>query len=106
MARMRISACLLALLSAPVFTATPKLTEDAFRETMKISPNVRMAYRDLACQPVQLCRRSSRRIGELRKRRQYHAEFPDPRDRPQSLLAIDDFRVDDPGHFHILSRFE
>ena len=52
MPRMRISACLLALFIAPVFAAAPKLTEDAFRKTMKVAPEVRMAYRDLQCQPV------------------------------------------------------
>jgi cytochrome oxidase Cu insertion factor (SCO1/SenC/PrrC family) len=52
MRRMRISACLLALVVSPVFAAAPKLTEDAFRKTMKIAPHVRMAYRDLACKPV------------------------------------------------------
>jgi len=52
MPRMRISACLLALVIAPAFAANPKLTEDAFRKTMKIAPTVRMAYRDLECKPV------------------------------------------------------
>jgi cytochrome oxidase Cu insertion factor (SCO1/SenC/PrrC family) len=50
--RMRISICLLAFLIAPAFAADPQLTEDSFRQTMKISPNVRMAYRDLDCKPV------------------------------------------------------
>jgi cytochrome oxidase Cu insertion factor (SCO1/SenC/PrrC family) len=52
MRRMRILACLLALVTVPVFAAAPKLTEDAFRKTMKIAPAVRMAYRDLECKPV------------------------------------------------------
>jgi len=52
MLRMRHSACLLALFIAPVFAAAPKLTEDAFRKTMNVAPDVRMAYRDLECKPV------------------------------------------------------
>jgi cytochrome oxidase Cu insertion factor (SCO1/SenC/PrrC family) len=52
MPRMRISAFLLPLVMAPAFAAAPRLTEDAFRATMKISPEVRMAYRDLTCKPV------------------------------------------------------
>jgi cytochrome oxidase Cu insertion factor (SCO1/SenC/PrrC family) len=52
MAGMRTSACLLALLVAPAFGAAPKLTEDAFRKSMNLAPEVRMAYRDLACKPV------------------------------------------------------
>jgi cytochrome oxidase Cu insertion factor (SCO1/SenC/PrrC family) len=52
MPRMRILACLLALVAAPVFAAKPQLTEDTFRKSMKIAPAVRMAYRDLECKPV------------------------------------------------------
>ena len=52
MARMRISVSLLLLLVAPAFGAAPVLTEDAFRKHMQLSPEVRMAYRDLACKPV------------------------------------------------------
>jgi cytochrome oxidase Cu insertion factor (SCO1/SenC/PrrC family) len=51
MPRMR-KLLLIALLVAPAFAAAPKLTEDAFRKTMDISPSVRMAYRDLQCKPV------------------------------------------------------
>ncbi|MEJ0087477.1 MAG: TlpA disulfide reductase family protein [Pseudomonadota bacterium] len=50
---MRITACLLlSLCGTAALAAPPKLTEDAFRETMKIAPHVRMAYRDLQCKPV------------------------------------------------------
>jgi cytochrome oxidase Cu insertion factor (SCO1/SenC/PrrC family) len=52
MLRMRSSAWLLALVVTPAFAAAPKLTEDAFRKTMKLAPEVRMAYRDLQCKPV------------------------------------------------------
>jgi cytochrome oxidase Cu insertion factor (SCO1/SenC/PrrC family) len=52
MPRMRFPACLLALVIAPVFAAAPELTEEAFRESMKLAPQVRVAYRDLACQTV------------------------------------------------------
>jgi len=53
MPRMRIAACLmLAFLSAPVFAANPTLTEDMFRKSMKVAPEVHMAYRDLDCKAV------------------------------------------------------
>jgi thiol-disulfide isomerase/thioredoxin len=52
MSCMRLSACLLAFVIAPVFAANPTLTEDEFRKTMAIGSDMRMTYRDLACKPV------------------------------------------------------
>jgi cytochrome oxidase Cu insertion factor (SCO1/SenC/PrrC family) len=52
MPRMRNPVPLLLLSIAPTFAAAPELTEQAFRETMEIAPQVRVNYRDLTCTSV------------------------------------------------------
>jgi len=53
MARMRTKGCLLfVLFSTTAFAANPPLTEEMFRQAMKVAPQVRMTYRDQNCNPV------------------------------------------------------
>jgi cytochrome oxidase Cu insertion factor (SCO1/SenC/PrrC family) len=49
---MRILVLLLSLTLASAIAAVPELTEQAFRETMEIGPQMRVTYRDLGCTSV------------------------------------------------------